>query len=332
MIKIEDIAKEAGVSKGTVSKVINDYPNISEKLRKKVNDIIKKNNFVPNNSARNLAGKKNRVVGLFVYDEGELNNSYFFQSFVGMTVDECEKKGFSVLVSILRNNSMIEKIKNFYDSKTIDGAIIIGMKSNIKEIDTLIDNGYKIALIDYADTCSNSNTILINSNNFYGAQMATEHLINKGSKTLLHISGSLEKFAGKERALGFETICKEKNINYEILEGDFNGNHAKTILKKHLEKTQRVSDGIFCANDETAIAIMEYCEEIGIKPGKFFKIIGFDNIQLSSYVNPKLTTIDVNLRDMAIKSVDYLIEKIENPENVEKYIYETKIQLIKRES
>ncbi|MGL5356270.1 MAG: LacI family DNA-binding transcriptional regulator, partial [Cetobacterium sp.] len=114
-MKIKDIAEEAGVSKGTVSKIINGYPNISIELRQKVEEIIKKNNFVPNNSARNLAGKKNRVIGLFIYDVGELKTSVFFQSFVGMAVDEAEKNSFSVLVSILKSNEMVEKVRYFYD-------------------------------------------------------------------------------------------------------------------------------------------------------------------------------------------------------------------------
>ncbi|MGL6064465.1 MAG: LacI family DNA-binding transcriptional regulator [Fusobacteriaceae bacterium] len=331
-MKIEDIAKEAGVSKGTVSKVINEYPNISEKLKNKVNEIIKKNNFVPNNSARNLAGKKNKVLGLFIYDKGELKTSAFFQTFVGIAVDEAEKKGYSVLVSIIKSNETFEKVKHFYDSSIINGAIIIGMTRNIKELDELINRNYKIALIDYSDISLNKNTILINSNNYLGGELAAKHLVQKGCKNLLHISGDFDKFAGKKRAEGFENFCLNNNINYKILEASFNGFISKGIFKKYFEETENISDGIFCANDETAINIINFLDEIGIKPGFFLKIIGFDNIDLSTYISPKLTTIDVDLRTMAIQTINFLIKKIEEKDNNNIYKYESKIELIERES
>ncbi|MGL5638489.1 MAG: LacI family DNA-binding transcriptional regulator [Cetobacterium sp.] len=331
-MKIEDIAREAGVSKGTVSKIINGYPNISEELRKKVNEIIKKNNFVPNNSARNLAGKKNKVIGLFIYDKGELKTSAFFQSFVGIAVDEAEKKGYSVLLSIIKSDEMFEKVKNFYDSGVINGAIVIGMKSNIKELDAIIENDYKIALIDYLDVCLNKNTILINSNNSFGGRLAADYLVKKGCKDLLHISGDLDKFAGKERVKGFEEFCLQNNIKYKILEASFNGFLSKNIFLKYLEKNKTLPDGIFCANDETAINIIEYLKESNINISQSLKIIGFDNVDLSTYISPKLTTIDIDLKTMAIKTIEYLTEKIEDKNNKKIYKYESEIELIERES
>ncbi|MGL5544188.1 MAG: LacI family DNA-binding transcriptional regulator [Cetobacterium sp.] len=331
-MKIEDIAKEAGVSKGTISKVINGYPNISEELKQKVNEIIKKNNFVPNNSARNLAGKKNKVIGLFIYDKGELKTSAFFQSFVGIAVDEAEKKGYSVLLSIIKSDEMFDKMKNFYDSGVINGAILIGMKSNIKELDAIIENDYKIALIDYLDVCLNPNTILINSNNFFGGKLAANYLIKKGCKSLLHLSGDLDKFAGKERLKGFEEFCLQNKVNYEILEASFNGFLSKGIFQKYLKENKNLPDGIFCANDETAINIIKCLEENNIDVSKNFKIIGFDNVDLSTYISPKLTTIDVDLRTMAIKTIECLIGKIEDKNSKKIYKYESEIELIERES
>ncbi|MGL4946616.1 MAG: LacI family DNA-binding transcriptional regulator [Cetobacterium sp.] len=331
-MKIEDIAKEAGVSKGTVSKIINGYPNISKELKEKVEKIIKKNNFVPNNSARNLAGKKNRVIGLFIYDVGELKTSIFFQAFVGMAIDEAERNGFSVLVSILKSNKMVEKVKYFYDSGVINGAIIIGMPSEIREINELIKNNYKIALIDYLSECSNPNTILVNSNNFLGGKLAAEYLIEKGCKNLIHLSGDLNKFAGEQRKKGFEEYCKTKNISYKILKASFNGYLSQNIFKEYFKKNRNNSDGIFCGNDETAINIMKYLKEENIDIEKHLKIVGFDNIDLTTYISPKLTTIDVDLKQMAIKTIEYLVKKIENKEDNAFYKYESKIELIKRES
>lgn len=331
-MKIEDIAREAGVAKGTVSKIINGYPNISDKLREKVKKIIEENNFVPNNSARSLAGKKNKIIGLFVYDEGEISKSSFFQSFVGMVIDECEKKDFSVLVSILNSKHKIKNVRKYFDSKAINGAIMIGMKSNVEEIDFLIENKYKISLIDYKDSCEIANTILVNSNNFTGAKIATKYLIEKGCKDLLHITGELKKFPGIERLRGFEETCKKENKKYTVLEGNFDGIYAKEVFEKYINESKSIPEGIFCSNDESAIEIMEYLKTLDVKIGKDIRILGFDNILLASYMVPKLSTVNVEMKIMAKKSVEYLIKKIENLEDKKVYKYEADVKIIERES
>lgn len=331
-MKIEDIAKEAGVSKGTVSKVINGYPNISDKLKEKVNRIIEKNNFVPNNSARSLAGKKNKVIGMFVYDEGEISKSSFFQSFVGMVIDECEKNGFSVLVSILNSKEKILNIRKYFDSEAIMGAIMIGMKSNVPEIEFLIEKGYKMSLIDYEEECVFPGTVLVNSNNFHGGKVAANYLIDSNCERLLHITGDLEKFAGVERLRGFKAACEERGRKYEILEGNFSGEYAKKIFEEYISNKKIFPDGIFCSNDETAIPVIGYLKTLGSEVGKDVKIIGFDDIVLASYLTPRLTTINVDLKKMAISSVKYLIKKIENINDEKKYRYEANVSLIKRES
>ncbi|MGL5427232.1 MAG: substrate-binding domain-containing protein, partial [Cetobacterium sp.] len=242
------------------------------------------------------------------------------------------KNSFSVLVSILKSNEMVEKVRYFYDSGFINGAIIIGMPLEIVGINELIQKNYKIALIDYLSECLNPNTILINSNNFLGGKLAAKYLIDQKCKNLIHLSGDLDKFAGKERLKGFEKYCKEKNVNYKILNASFNGAISRDVFKEYFKKNKISVDGIFCGNDETAINIIRYLEDEKIEVKKEFKIVGFDNIDLTTYISPKLTTIDVDLKKMAIKTIEYLIKKIENKDDKSFYKYESNIELIERES
>jgi len=329
-MKIEDIAKKAGVSKGTVSKVINGYPNISEKLKEKINNIIKENSYVPNNSARSLAGKKNKILGLFIYEHGSLHNSSYFASFVDFIIDEGEKRGYSILISMISSEEKRQKLREFYQSNMIDGAIFVGMKDTEDEIQELAKQGYTMTLVNYKDKVDYDNAVLVNSNNFLGARKATNYLIDNGCKSIVHLTGNLNTFPAKERLRGFEDTMSEKNIENYIIEGNYNGPASLEQYIKYVEMNKIQPDGIFCANDEMAFSLIRYYRDRGIIIGKDIKIIGFDNVKMAEMEEIALTTISVDLPKMAYNAVDLLVKKLEDKESNEVFHYESQIELIIR--
>lgn len=329
-MKIEDIAKKAGVSKGTVSKVINGYPNISEKLKEKINNIIKENSYVPNNSARSLAGKKNKILGLFIYEHGSLHNSSYFASFVDFIIDEGEKRGYSILISMISSLEKRQKLREFYQSNMIDGAIFVGMKDTEEEIQDLAKQGYIMALVNYKSIVDNDNVVLVNSNNFTGARKATNYLIDSGCKSIVHLTGNLDTFPAKERLRGFEETIKDKDIKNYVIEGNYNGPSSLEEYVKFIDLNKIEPDGIFCANDEMAFSLIRYYRERGIDVGKAVKIIGFDNVKMAEMEEIALTTISVDLPKMAYNAVELLVKKLENKENNEVFHYESQIELIVR--
>ena len=124
-IKIDDIARLAGYSKSTVSKVINNYPGIPESTKEKIMKVIKKYEFEPNIQARNLAGKRDKVIGIFILDKGGLG-SYFFQYIIALIVEKSEERDVKVLISLIKTSEEKIRIKQLIDNGTIQGAIIIG--------------------------------------------------------------------------------------------------------------------------------------------------------------------------------------------------------------
>lgn len=149
----KDIAKIAGVSRSTVSRVINNYSNVPEETRQKVLDVIKEYNYVPHASARLLAGYKNRIIGLFIIDiverkcgiKNRITKSPYYLEFTSSVIEAASQKGYKVLVHIIHDESRYDEIKECFYNKTISGGIFIGENNGDLEIKKIIKDGYKVA-------------------------------------------------------------------------------------------------------------------------------------------------------------------------------------------
>lgn len=327
-IKIDDIAKLAGYSKGTVSKVINNYPGIPESTREKILKVIKKYEFEPNIQARNLAGKKEKVIGIFIFDKGGLG-SYFFQYIIALIVEKAEEKDVKVLISLIKKPEQKIKIKQLIDNGTIQGAIVIGATLDEPELEEIIENEYKLVIFDYKAEHKAKNVFLINSNNYNGGKIAARYLLDKGFKTIYHFAGQEEKLAGLEREEGFLDEIDGNGIFCKVLKGEFQLEIAKNIFSTMI-KAGDIPEGIFCANDETAIGCLEALAENGIDY-RNVKLIGFDNNQISKLYRPRITTIGYNLDKMAEKAVEAILQMIEG-KKIKENRYDGELKLYERET
>lgn len=327
-IKIDDIAKLSGYSKATVSKVINNYPDIPERTKEKILQIIREYDFQPNTQARNLAGKKDIVIGIFVFDKNGLYGS-FFQEMSSLIIEKAERRKIKVLISIIKTSKEKLRIKQLIDNGTIQGGIILGVKFDEPEIENFVESGYKLVVFDYQTSHKSKNIFLVNSNNFQGGRLATKYLIDEGAKKILHMAGDSGKLAGFDRREGFLEEIKDKKVEYEILEGKFRRASAYEIFKERLKKGD-IPEGVFCANDDMAIGCIEAIRECGIDLEKI-KIVGFDNSYIAQIYYPKITSISYNLEKMAEKALEALIDMILGKEK-EENIYNGEVKIHKRET
>ena len=327
-IKIDDIAKLAGYSKGTVSKVINNYPGIPESTREKILKVIKKYEFEPNIQARNLAGKKEKVIGIFIFDKGGLG-SYFFQYMIALIVEKAEERDVKVLISLVKTSEEKTKIKQLIDNGTIQGAIVIGVTLNEPELENMIEDEYKLVIFDYKAEHKAKNVFLINSNNYNGGKLAAKYLLKKGVKRIYHFAGQEEKLAGLEREEGFLDEIDGNGVLCKVLKGEFQLEIAKNIFD-HMIKNGDIPEGIFCANDEMAIGCLEALAENGIDY-KEIKMIGFDNNQISKLYRPRITTIGYNLDKMAEKAVESILQLIDG-QKIKDNTYDGELKLYERET
>ena len=342
-MKSNDIAKIAGVSRSTVSRVINNYPNVPEETRQKVLKVIKEYDYVPHASARMLAGAKNKVIGLFIIDINERQNgmknritrSPYFLEFTSSVIERASENGYKVLVQIIHNIEGYTQIKECFYNKMISGGIFIGENNNDEMIKKIINEGYKVALIDQDVTKNEdySKCIVVNADNFKGAYDATKYLIDNNHRKIAHITGDIGKLSSIERIEGYKKALKDSNIpinNDFIIESKFREESGYESAKQLLSQKDKPT-AIFASNDNIAIGVMRAIKEINLEVPQDISVIGFDDIEQCKYVNPPLTTIKMDLVKMADITTDSIINSIEDKEN-ECTKYTVGVELIERES
>src|SRR4030066_220429 len=317
----KDIAVLAGVSRSTVSKVVNNYANISDETKEKVIEVIKKYGYVPQASARNLAGKSNKMMGVFItdvnHDSKELRvlESDYFSPFTTAAIDYADKFEYNILTLVIDKKRKFDKARKLLYNKTISGGIFIGAENNVEEIFELIRSGFKLVIIDqekYKDRTLGPH-IIINSANLEGAYKATKHLIEYGHQEIAHICGDMNKFSGFKRLEGYKKALNEEGLPIKeeyIVEGDFTEDSGYEAAKKLFSKKNKIT-GIFASNDTMAIGAMRFIKEIGYKIPDDISIVGYDDIKIARYISPSLTTVGISMLEMASIAVKNLIKFIE---------------------
>lgn len=340
------VAQIAGVSRSTVSRVVNNYSNVPSETREKILKIIEALGYVPNASARILAGKKSRTIGLFIYGDNSDKNMIldnglsfgYYLDFINRVLKEVLKMDHQLLVDVINDNTFF-KIEALYVNRDIIGGIFIGFKERDKNIQRIINRYSSIVLVDYLlnPNCSNNGVYYVNTENFKGAKEATEYLIKLGKKRVIHISGDRSKLSGKEREKGYIEAIKKFKMTPMVYNGDYSDEKATQIIRDLLEKKIEF-DAIFCANDN-----MSYCVNNVLKENKKenVSIIGFDNLRNTIPLGLMSVASDIN--SLAKISVELLVNDKKEKQKVtfikttlikglEEYIKESYLNSIGREN
>lgn len=278
------VAQVAEVSRSTVSRVINNYPNVPSETREKILKVIDELGYIPNSSAQVLAGKKSRTIGLFIYGDNNdkskiLDNGLsfgYYLDFINRVLKEALKSDYQLLVDVINDNNF-SKVESLYVNRDIIGGIFIGFKEGDENVQKIIKQHSPIVLVDYLSNpnCENKEVYYINTEDFNGAKEATEHLINLGKKRVIHISGDRCKLSGKEREKGYIEAMKKFGMTPMIYNGNYSNEKATEIILNLLEKNIEF-DGVFCANDNMSYCVNNILKENGKDN---IPIIGFDNLR-----------------------------------------------------
>ncbi|WP_017471394.1 LacI family DNA-binding transcriptional regulator [Amphibacillus jilinensis] len=348
-MRSEDLAKLLGLSRSTISRVINNYPDIPQTTRDKVWKAIEEYNYAPNASARKLAGVKNKMIALILLDvkdneEGHhikvsehtlIHDNPFFSPIVNAVIDQANKMDHYVLVSISYTKDDLRKVQSIFQQKLIDGAIFVGTQEAENElIFSLIEQNHLIAMIDTSEVNNaNHNAIYINADNYEGSVKAVSYLLELGHRSIGIITGNLNKLSAQERLAGYETTLMQHGIEMTdkmIYQGDFTENSGYDGIK-YFFRTANPPTAIFVSNDTMVVGAYRAITELGLRIPEDVSIIGFDNSFFSPYLNPPLTTIDISFSEMAKRATTLLIESIEQ-EQQRGIVEKENATLIKRES
>lgn len=313
MATIKDIAKMAGVSVTTVSKVINNYPDISQKTREKVNKIIEQENYHPNAIARSLSTNKSHSIGIFFTDHFNSGLRHpFFRDIIYGIERTFFQKGYDLILFANQwgeRFSYTEKCKN----RNVDGAILMGMPRTDPYLDKLINSNIPTVFVDLDLIGKNASYVI--SDNITGARKAVNYLYEIGHRKIGMIMGHRVTKPAQDRLIGFQNEIDELNLTYNpkwIVGTEFGENGGYLAMKELLKLEDRPT-AIFCQGDEIAIGAMKAIEEKGYNVPDDFSLIGFDDIEISRYITPGLTTIRQDKLTMGRKAAELLLEIINNP-------------------
>ncbi|MEC1178858.1 LacI family DNA-binding transcriptional regulator [Metasolibacillus meyeri] len=326
-VTIKDIAREAGVSITTVSRVLNNKEEgMSNETREKVLRVIEKVNYQPNQLARSLVTKRSKMLGLIVPN---ISNPFFPELCRGAE-DEANDHNYSLI--ICNSDDQLHKEENYLrllKEQQVDG-ILLSSKDQLSETNKMQLRESKIPFIifDRGEEGNQHSGVFLD--NEKGGYLAGQHLIALGHTQIACITGPKNIHNSQKRLSGFQLALKEAALGLPeefILTGDFKMDTAYQLAKEFL-KNNRVT-AIFACNDLMACGVYQAAHELGIRIPEQLSIIGFDDIPLITALIPKLTTIRQNTYEMGRKAIELLIHQIEH-ESSERVVFEP--TLIVRES
>lgn len=303
---IKDVAKLSGVTVTTVSRVLNNRGYISEATKKKVFDAMVELNYVPNEVARSLYRKKSNILGLIIPD---ISHPFFAELSKSIEL-YAYKQGYKILLcnsyqDSIKERDYIEMLKK----SQVDGII---MGSHSLQTHEYSNTGLPIVAIDR--NLSDSIPV-ITSDNYQGGYLATNLLIDKGCKKLVHISGPLElNTPANKRHTAFIDITTEKNIDRIVIESKLDTFEGYKKIISDLITNNPDIDGIFASSDIIAAAAINISYEMNIQIPEKLKIIGFDNIKVSEFTTPTITTVRQPIDLIGKSAIENLIAQIHKEE------------------
>lgn len=307
MVTIKDVANRAGVSITTVSRVMNDRGPLSEATKKAVHDAMEELGYFPNDVARALGKNSLNIIGLIV---PSLKHPFF-----GEMVHEfeyyCYSRGFKLMV--FASFYDVEKEKNCVSLMRRNMVDCIVYASHSQGSDFLED--LKIPAVTLENVFPGIPAIL--SNNMQGGTMASRHLIAKGCRKLINISGQRDlRLSADERTDAFIKECQCKGVEYKIYSAD-------EKMLKDLDYTDLISrifyeqqdmDGIFASSDIIAAQCIQTALSMGYRIPEDLKIVGYDDISLSRLIYPPLTTVRQNVKELVRTAMDTIMAIIDSKE------------------
>jgi LacI family transcriptional regulator len=330
-VTIKDVAKRTGLSISTISLVINNRGNISEETRKKVLRAIEELGYYPARSARNLASRTTGNIGFILTEEHFSRVEPFYTKVFLGTEFEARQYNYYILLTTVPNQFSKRAIPRFLLEQNVDGVIFAGKVSH-RYIEYVESNNLPYILVDYDIPGRKVSAVMID--NVEGGRIAVEHLINLGYRKIAFIGGDIKHPSIRGRFEGYRKAHEEGGVGYDergvvVDEPDTRIKDGYSAMRKILSRFR--PDAVFAANDAMAIGCLKYLKESGVKVPDDIALVGFDDIEHCSHIEPRLTTIRVYKEELGAIAVKRLVEMIKNPGSGINRVY-ARVKLVVRDS
>lgn len=298
-ISIEDVARRAGVSITTVSRVINNVPTVTKQNRIKVEEAVAHLKFKPNLAAQRLASGLNNSVGLVMPGYPGLFHSFYAIELIRGVGHACETLHLDLVFHISDGNNPV-------NTNAMGGVIFADIIENKKQVEEVLEEGVPCIVINNIVEDLDVNYIAVD--NIKGAKIATEYLAGLGHKRIATITGNINTQAGAHRLQGFKETLEKKGISLReeyIYQGDYSRRCSRSAVEGFLS-LKNPPTAVFAASDDMALEAIEVVMEKGLKVPNDISVIGFDDNPAALYGPVGLTTIRQPLFKMAEEAVKYL--------------------------
>jgi LacI family transcriptional regulator len=308
-VTVNDVARKAGVSQTTVSRVLNNYPQIKESTKQKVLKAINELGFSPNELARSMVNKKTRTIGLVI---GDIANPFYAET-CKVIIAEAYKRNYDVIITDTDyNNDAFEKSIMTLTGKRVDGILVATIHKNDTIVNQLSESGFPIVYFNREPESENIHYVSLD--NEKGSLLAVEHLIELGHKNIAVASYPSRFATYYQRSLAFKSALNKYGVFMDdlyIYRGEFSYDNIYNFVKEVLSEENRPT-AFVTTTDQQAVSVMDSVSKLGFLVPDDISVVGFGDIDIASHPYIGLTTISAQKEEMGKAALNTLIDLIDS--------------------
>jgi len=325
---IKDVARKAGVSIASVSRVMNDHDNVREETRARVLAAVRTLRYVPHSGARSLITHRTHAIGVLLPD---LYGEFFSEIIRGIDEVARQRKLQLLLSSVHGDAAELAAAMRAMRGR-VDGLLVMSPHVDTALLDRNIPTTLPVVLLNNPLTDARHSTVTIDS--YSGARAMVRHLIGRGHHHIVHLSGPELNFDSQERQRGYgdEMAASLPDVRPVVLQGDFSEKSGLAAGRRLSARGAERPDAVFAANDVMAVGCMLAFREAGVRVPDDIAVTGFDDIPVAALVSPGLTTMRVRIAELGHSALAQLLLGIESPKRTRRVAQAFQPELVVRES
>jgi LacI family transcriptional regulator len=311
-LTLEEVGKLAGVSRSTVSRVVNGHPNVRDNVRKRVWQVIQQTGYHPHAAARSLVTRRTHIVGAIIpHAVMTLFVDPFFSLLLGGIAETCNEHGYYLMLSLFNGPATEEELyQRLVHGGHLDGVIVASTPMDNPLILTILNEDVPAVLVGRH---SDSRADYVDADNVGGSRMAVEHLIRLGHRRIATVTGPLNMASGEDRLAGYCQALEAHRIPVRdelIAEGDYTEGSGVMAVRRLLSASPTA---VFVASDTMAIGALKALREAELRVPEDMALVGFDDIPVAAALEPALTTVRQPIERLGSMAADLLLNLLENP-------------------
>ncbi|MFL1675447.1 LacI family DNA-binding transcriptional regulator [Paenibacillus dendritiformis] len=311
-VTIIDVAKQAGVSPSTVSRVLSNHPRISAKTAQRVREVMADLGYHPNVMAKSLVSKVSNTIAVLLHRPAEeLFLNLFFSEVMRGLVTQASRAGFDLLMTTgATEQEELEAVTRLVKGKRVDGVILLYSRRNDPIVSFLEEQQFPFVLIGRSE--EHPDILSVNNDNVQAAYDATRHLIDQGHRRIGFVSGPSNLMISKDRMAGYQTALREAGIVGRpewIVEGEFLQESGYRAMSFFMSLPERPT-ALVAIDDVVAFGVLRGLMELGYRVPDDLSLVSFNNVPLSELATPPITSVDIGIYQLGYTASQTLIRSI----------------------